>query len=246
MKKEAWGRTLLGLIAAAAALSGCVMNRLSDKPQTITLNRTLQGAPVRLEVEPGNEWSRRMRAGPFIFNVLPQIAIWAEDGQGRLLETVYVTGAGRKGFRHAGKKQKGALFYEECFPVWASRLKAAGGTLPGPDNPYPDTVTSATPTNAFTLLTSLPLPAASFSLYLEINKSGDTNRTYTQENNDWAGQPSLIYRAVIDQPRRGGSHTMELIGHGGRIGEAPAVHPDLSGFDTALEQVRRISVRFEE
>jgi hypothetical protein len=236
---------LLGLTLAAGVMSGCVMNRLSEKPQTITLNPTVQGLPLRLELEPGREWSQRMQAGPFIFNILPQIVIWAEDDQGRFLDTVYITGAGAKGSRHAAKKQKGAAFYRECFPVWASRLQAAGGTLPGPGNPYPDALTSATPSAAFTLLTSLPFSRESFSLYLEINKSNDTNDVYTKQNNDWAGQPSLIYRAVIAQPRSGDSCTMELIGHGGRIGEAPAIHSDLSGVTTALEQVRQIRVSFE-
>jgi hypothetical protein len=82
-------------------------------------------------------------------------------------------------------------------------------------------------------------------LYLEINQSGDTNGTYTEQNSGWAGQPSLIYSALIEEPGRGGTQTMELIGHGGRIGEPPAIHPDLGGFDTALEQVREIRVRLE-
>jgi hypothetical protein len=237
-------RTLPCLLLAAAALGGCVMNRLSDEPQTITLNRTVQGTLLRLEIEPGPRWSRRMRAGPFIFNVLPQIVVWAEDEQGRLLDTVYITGAGGKGFRHAKKKEKGAAFYRECFPVWASRLRAAGLTLPGPGNPYPDSVTSATPSAGFTVLTSLPF-SGSFALYLEINQSGDTNETFTEQNNDWAGQPSLIYRAFIEEPGRVSTHTMELIGHGGRIGEPPAVHPDLAGFDSALEQLQEITVRLE-
>jgi hypothetical protein len=244
MKKGTRLGALLGVVIAAA-LGGCVMNRVSDAPQTITLNRTVQGTPVRLDIEPGRAWSRRMQAGPFIFNVLPQIVIWAEDEQGRLLDTVYITGADGKGIRHVGKKGKGAAFYSECFPVWASRLQAAGGALPGPDNPYPDTVTSATPTAAFTVLTRLPFAGRSFALYLEINQSDDRNDTYSKENNDWAGQPSLIYRVVIQEPESGGTYAMEPIGHGGRIGETPAVHPDLSGLDTALEQVREIKISFE-
>ncbi len=246
MKKRTGFGMLLGvIIITAAALGGCVMNRISDTPQTITLNRTVKGAPIRVDIVPGKEWSRRMQAGPFIFNVLPQIVIWAEDDQGRLLDTLYITGADGKGSRHAGKKSKGAAFYAECFPVWASRLQAAGGVLPGPGNPYPDTVTSATPSAGFAVLTRLPFSGRPFTLCLEINKSGDTNDTFTKENNDWAGQPSLIYRAVITEAGSGGTYTMEPIGHGGRIGETPAVHPDLSGFDTALEQVREIKIRFE-
>lgn len=243
MKKAGFG-SLLGLVLAVAVLCGCVMNRLSEKPQTITLRRKVQGTSIRLDVVPGEEWSRRMQAGPFIFNVLPQIVIWAENDQGRLIDTLYITGADGKGFRHAGKKQKGAAFYRECFPVWASRLESAGGVLPGKDNPYPDTITSATPSGRFTLLSRLPFPEQSFTLFLEINQSDDTNDTYTKQNNGWAGQPSLIYRVAIEAPGSAVKYTMKPIGHGGRLGDVPAVYADLSGFDTALRQVRETTISF--
>jgi len=225
--------------------SGCVMNKLSKSPEKITLDKDPEGAQLRIEVEKGESFTSRMQAGPFIFNVLPQIVMWAEDANGRFLETLYITGADFEGFRNASKKDKGSLFFKECFPLWASRLKEAGKTLPSPEQPYPDTVTSVTPSNSFTLKTAFSIGKKPFTLFLEINKSGDTNSAFTKENNDWVGQPALIFKTEITKPRSGESFHMNLAGHSGKINEKPAIYADISKFDTALRQIKKITINFK-
>ena len=51
---------LFGALVAGFLLGGCVVNPIDDEPQTITLNRTLDGVPIRIEVEKGEQWSWRM------------------------------------------------------------------------------------------------------------------------------------------------------------------------------------------
>ncbi|MBN1596046.1 hypothetical protein JW933_08990 [candidate division FCPU426 bacterium] len=234
---------LMSVFFIGGSLSGCVVNTLDEKHKIIKLRQEVQGQPITVDIVHGEHWSERMQAGPIIFNILPQIVIWAEDQDGRLIDTLYITGADGKGFRHAGKNEKGAAFYAECFPVWASRLQAAGKSLPSKKEPYPDTVTSATPMSGFSLETRLINAEKTSALFLEVNKSNDVNDQYTKENNDWAGQPSLIYEAVITQMQPGDEYQLKLIGHGGRIKDTPDIYTDLTGLDTAMEQIREITVK---
>jgi hypothetical protein len=87
-------------------------------------------------------------------------------------------------------------------------------------------------------------PEKPFTLRTEINKSGDTSDVYTDENNDWAGQPSLVYEAEISKTEPGTVYALRLAGHGGMIGEKPGIYKDLAGFDTALRQIEEIRVSF--
>lgn len=231
--------------AIAVGLTACcVMNKLEKSPQTIRLKPVNAGMPVTITVTRGPHWSQRMQAGPFIFNILPQIVIWTETPEGRLRETVYITGADGKKFNHSEKEKKGAAFYEECFPVWASRMRECGSPLPSKENPYTDAVTSATPTTDFSLHSQIPYATGQFVIVLEINKSGDVNDTFTKSNNDWAGQPSLVYKTIV-APGEKGPFTMTLAGHGGRLRDKKGLSPDTAGFTSALGQVESIVVSFE-
>lgn len=234
----------IAVVALALATSGCVMNRLDTDPQTIVL-RESGDAPVRIRIEPGPEWSSRMQAGPLVFNVVPQFAIWTEDAAGNLVETLYVTGAGFEKMRHAAKQERQAEFFAECLPVWSARVVASGADLPSKANPYPDAITSATPGGPTTLVTALERPERPVALFVEINKSDDVNHVFTRERNDWAGQPSLIYSAQLDADAFEAELRLELVGHGGLLGDRPRIRPDVSGFDTALRQVDAILVLVE-
>lgn len=236
---------LLFVIIIGILFTGCVMNKLDHSPRTIKLKQSLQGKPVRLDITAGKEYSKPMQAGPFIFNILPQIVIWAENSEGKLVETLYITGADGKEMRNAAKNSKGAAFYQECFPVWASRMKEAGLKLPGKDNPYPDSVTSATPAAGFSLFTKLKEDKQEQNIFLEVNQSADTNTVYTEKLNGWAGQPSLIYRCQLPK-QKGTPVQMDLIGHGGLLSDKSGITSDLTGFDTALQQLEKIMVRVEE
>ena len=234
----------LSLIASSILFSGCVMNKLDTTHKIITLKDS-EAHSITVDVTAGEQWSSRMKAGPFIFNVLPQMVLWTEDADGKFIETLYITGADFKKMRHAAKNENEAVFFAECLPYWALKMSGGGGSLPSKKNPYPDTVTSATPMADFTLRTSARKGQAAFFVFAEINKSDDKNSSFTKDNNDWAGQPSLIYSAAISANDKGRAVRMKLLGHGGMLGDKPEIYKDLSGFDTALEQIRTIDVTVE-
>ena len=253
------------------------MNKMDHTHKTIVLEQKSNGMPIQVTIIKDTAFSARMRLGPVIFNVLPQIVIWTEDSLGQLMETVYITGADFKKMRHAGKNKKGALFFSECFPVWASRVKAAGKELPSKEKPYTDAVTSATPQSSFTVQTRLRqavktqaevkelYPNFNWDKYMsnigldytgdinvrqpnffaEINKSGDLNAVYNKENNDWVGQPSIVYSVKVPEIQPGLVCSLHSVGHGGKIQDPPAIYSDLSDFDTALKQVRAIAITFQ-
>ncbi|MBI9109287.1 MAG: hypothetical protein JEZ04_21250 [Spirochaetales bacterium] len=244
MKKRIYSILITAGIAAVLLFSGCVMNKLDNTPQAIVLRAVSGGTGLEIDVSAGEQWASRMQAGPFIFNVLPQMAIWLEDGNGEYVETLYVTGADFKKLRHAAKNGDGAGFFSECLPYWASRVESAGEALPSKENPYPDTITSATPMGDFTLDT-MTASEAPIVIFAELNKSGDENAFFTKEANGWAGQPSLIYRADIRKLQAGDTVKLKLEGQGGMLGVKAGIFSDLNGFDTALKQVREITVSFE-
>lgn len=230
------------LILALLSCNGCVMNKLNHEQQTILLRQSVKGVPLQISVTKGSEWTKRQQAGPLVFNVLTQIVIWAEDIEGNYIETLYITGADYKELKHGAKKNKGAQFYRECFPVWSSKLSRTGKELPSPEKPYTDTVTSATPMDNFTVKTNIPGSFKPFVIFAEINKSADNNEHYTDENNSWAGQPSLVYRAECTEDNKNNSIKMEIAGHGGKIEDQPAIYSDLSTLDTALLQISSIEI----
>jgi hypothetical protein len=121
-------------------------------------------------------------------------------------------------------------------------LQATGKKLPSPHHPYPDSVTSATPMSSFSVQTKLRAPSKNVVIFLELNKSGDNNAAFTKKNNDWVGQPSLIYKTVLPGTNQKQSYKLELIGHGGLLKDKAAIYQDLSKFTTALHQVKKIEV----
>jgi hypothetical protein len=228
------------LIILGLALSGCVMNKVSSEKEDIVLRQDGGGRMIRLDLETGDAWSRKMQAGPLVFNVLSQIVIWTEDEDGRLLETVYVSGADYSKMRHAGKNDKGEQFYRESFPLWARKMDEAGRKLPSPESPYVDSVTSATPSNDFSLETKMEKTNPPFSLFAEVNSAGDENEVFTKDRNDWVGQPALVYSARVTGQDAG--YILELEGHSGLLDQEAALYTDLSAFDSALRQVKQIKL----
>jgi len=227
-----------GIIVTIVLLSGCTMNKVTTEEKTITLRPTQTNGGLTLLITTGDTWSRTMKAGPMIFNVLPQFVLWTEGPEGEYGETLYITGADGK-MRNAKKKELGADFYRQTLPLWSSRAEKAGIALPSQEKVYPDTVTSATPTFTTTLELLPPSRKAAY-VFLEINQSSDDNETYNEDNNDWQGQPSLIYRAKLPES---GTVELALIGHGGMVQDKPEIYEDLSLITTARQMINSVSVR---
>jgi len=228
------------LACLSLLLGGCVMNRLSEEKEVIDLTRGTPGEKaMEITVIPGDAWSVPLKAGPLTFNILPQMVFWLEDREGNLAQTLYITGADYEKMRHAGKSEKGEEFYRECFPLWAAKAEAAGLSLPSDKSPYPDTVTSATPSNSYILLTSAGYGETLF-LFMEINQSSDYNEYYTKDTSGWIGQPAVVYFCPCPEP--GQSLPMEAVGHSDSPDQRPGLYTDMSRLDSALKQTLSLTV----
>lgn len=229
--------------------TSCVMNPINEGHENIVLKPATSKTPLKIEVTTGTHYSQKMQAGPFIFVILPQIVFWIESTNGTFLQTLYVTGADGKQLRHADKSKRKELFYQECFPFWAKKMKEVGAPLPG-STPYPDSVTSATPHANFSLSTAIDLnsssPLKSFVIFAEINKSSDINQNFTKLNNGWAGQPAVLYKTVINKIETNSNYTMQLIGHSGKISDRPDIYVDMGKLDSALRLIKKIEISFRQ
>ncbi len=235
-------KLVICFVVTMMMFTGCTVNKLDDSHQTINLDKTAEGNAIVIEVTKGENYVEEMGVGPVKFNVIPQTAIWAETLTGEFIETLYITGAHGVGFHHGKKGELGETFYKKCLPVWAAKVISSGAKLPSNENKYTRAVTSATPMSDFTVRTFMENREFPIKILLEINKSGDDNVTYNKGNNDWAGQPSLIYAKTITGSTEKQTFYLELIGHGGMLKDKPSIYSDLSGFDSALTQINKIKI----
>jgi len=135
-----------------------------------------------------------------LFGEPPQFAIWLEDAVTGDFQTVYVT------YRSGTGDWEGKADCPAALPRWFQIYKQESNTttLPTMDNPVPDAITGATPTQQ-QFRAGAQVPAGSrWICWIEMNLSGDFNHKYQEYNEieqtvDWhfSGQPPLIYRAEI-------------------------------------------------
>jgi hypothetical protein len=170
---------------------------------------------------------------PARYTVQPQVAVWLENTEGEYLDTIYVTArAENRNWRMAPKE--GRL---EALPVWY-HLKQGSA----------DAVSSATTTaNTVTYGSGIAarLPAGTYVVMLETNRSYDWNHRYSKNNAGVSGQPSLVYRAEITI---GGDRTearFTPIGTGSVDGTDGDIRPGLEDIDTALELFSSMTVSYE-
>lgn len=223
----------------------CEINRLNQEKTVITLKSSDIENPVQISVIKGPQWSHKITPGPFVIHIYPQIVFWLEDDKGSVFKTLYITGANGSFSRHSTKRRLGARFFEECFPVWAEKVLRAGNSLPTAEHPYPDAVTCATPQSSFDLNLGIGQIPETSTVYAEINKTGDYNSVYTEENSQWSGQPSVVYAAEIRKPVRGQIIRFKPVGYS-RAGSSPVLQYGFEGLDTALEMVDEMTVMFKE
>ena len=238
-------KTLSMFLPPLMLFFSCEMNRLNQEKTVVTLHSSIIGNPVRISVVKGLQWSHKITPGPFVLHIYPQIVFWLETDHGAVFKTLYITGANGSFSKHSTKRRLGARFFEECFPVWADKILKAGESLPSVQHPYPDAVTGATPQSSFDLLLNIGNISDPFTIYAEINKTGDYNAVYTEENSQWSGQPSVVYAAEIRGPVEKQIIRFKPVGYS-RAGSTPVLQHGFEGLDTALEMVSGISIEFSE
>ena len=96
----------------------------------------------------------------------------------------------------------------------------------------------------------IPVETKNYIINFEINRSYDWNEHYSVDkypddfvyNDGSNGQPSLLYQGKVDLTDAKQVVLLELMGHGHYSGKDGKVYPDLTGYTTALEIVKRAVV----
>lgn len=179
---------------------------------------TDNAASVRLELEWGPSFAPEQSTGQPLGKQYPQIAIWAENEDGTILETLFVSQAcaAAHEFDWLGQRQSRS----DILPVWYSRYKKILGREP---QPQVDAVSSATPVRDFSLEGYLAMNAQPFAVYVEVNAPADTNEFFHHDqpkgNEGYTplgiGQPSIVYEAFVFPEATRSYFLLELSGWSG-------------------------------
>ena len=219
-------KTIITAVMVALISAACAGNP-SPSPGTES------GPRFVLNLEPGPHYAKTVGTFPARYTVQPQVAVWLQTPGGKYIETVYVTARGEKGnWRMAPKEGR-----PEALPVWYHLRQGSA-----------DAVSSATTTDSAVTYgngIAARLPAGTYVIMLETNRSYDWNGRYAKENAGVSGQPSVIYRAELTI---GGDRTearFVAVGTGSVDGSDGTVRTGLDGLDTALELFSSMKVSYE-
>jgi hypothetical protein len=229
-------RKRIGLLVAAliafSLLAGC-----AGGPEQATGPKpgAQSGTRFELSLQPGPEYAKDMKVFLFKYTVWPQVAVWIEKPDGSFVDTLYVTElAVTRDYRAAPKEGR-----PEALPVW-SALKRAG--VDGVDGVSSPTTVGSTVEYGNDL--AARLPAGTYLVKLETNRSYDWNSTYTKDNAGVNGQPSLIYAAELTIGGTADEASFMPIGTGSVDGSDGDIRPGLDGIDTALQLFAAMKVAY--
>lgn len=214
---------------------------------TIKTNKDKTGTHLTIEVRKGASYNH------------PTMAIWIENLEGELVQTVYVTKSLATGVYGHGdmgngkwKDNPGVARRPATLPYFLHKrnIKAEDGLyLPTPDKPIPDAYTGATPKNNF--IVSSPVfkdTGQKFRVLLEINQTWDWNDYWTNnkypDNDEYktSCQPSVVYAVRVDLQDDTNVYFLNPVGHGHYAGENGKLYTDLSTLTTALQIVGKAKV----
>jgi hypothetical protein len=189
----------------------------------------------------------------------PTFAVWIEDVEGNYLETVFVTrsfATGIYGHGDAGdgkwKTDPGESIRIAALPYWAHKRNVISRDtlyIPTPENPVPDALTGATPTNDFVILTNYNKNLSrKFIVFFEINQAFDYNEFWTNlslnQNPNYltSGQPSVIYAVTVDLDSPVKDFYLNPIGHGSASGADGLLYTNLETITTAGQITSEVKI----
>ena len=238
------------ILLAILLLPACKSGRIQEEPQKVNLaaNSMGTGTAMILEFFRGKSHNH------------PSFVLWAEDIEGKYLQTLFITRAvGTSIYDHgnpsSGQWEPGEIRRPATLPHWAHKrgVKEEDGLyVPTLENPIPDAYTGATPSGDFSLSTRFDGTAPKeFRILFEINQTWDWNEYWT--NNKYPDdaeyktscQPALVYMAEVDLDDRVSSYTMEVAGHSHYAGKTGELFTDLGTLTTALEIVGKLSIKLD-
>jgi hypothetical protein len=238
------------ILIAILLLPACKSGRIQEEPRKINLaaNSHGTGIAVTLEFSRGKAHNH------------PSFVLWAEDIEGKYLQTLFITRAvGTSIYDHGDPSsdqwESGEIRRPASLPYWAHKrgVKEIDGLyVPNVANPIADAYTGATPPGDFSLVTRFDRTAPrKFRILFEINQSWDWNEYWT--NNKYPDddeyktscQPALVYMAEVDLENLASSYTLEVAGHSHYAGRTGELFTDLSTLTTSLQIVSNLSIKFD-
>lgn len=220
----------------------CTMGSEIKDNGIIITNNNVDGTQVQFSIKRGSAWGNEVKAGPVKLRITPQIALWIEDSNGKLLQNIYVTKRFAKQEWRTIKSHPDSTYRTMSLPFWLNKMIAAGLPVPTQSKPLSDAVTAATPSGNFKINTHINSQIKSGIIWCEVNSSFDNNETYSKDKpNSFNGQPSVLFSAEYSSIDT--SHTpVQLIyrGHGGESGTDGALYTNNSGITTARSIIESI------
>jgi len=231
----------------------CSLAFPKDNFLQIYSNKTKDGKNLSIKLEKGKFYNSAFYLGDLKVNITPQIAIWAEDETGKMLETLFVTDAyARQNWATFIKISSTETFRKETLPYWLNKYHETEKKMPTIDSPLPDSVTFATPFTSFVFYSKIITNKDIINLLLEINMAFDDNENFKAKttfgnpvNSGTSAQPSVVYCATVDISKNG-TYPMKLIGCGDADGANGELHNNINKLTTAKRIVNRIAVSIND
>jgi len=184
-------------------------------------------SPIHISIQPGEHYTHRHWFGIFPARLTPQIAVWAEDGEGRFLKTLYLT---KRSAQNSWRGTDGGR--PEALPLYDHARNRSENT---------DGVSGASVSSGpLERQASGDFSGRTILIRAEVNSSFDYNGRYDKENSGVNGQPSLLYEAQWkgEEDRI----ILKSAGKGELRGESGTADYDLDGLTTALSIIDSITL----
>lgn len=246
---------LLSMLMIVLSLSGCKQSESSIKKtnesQKIFKPFGDDGATLQVDFERGKAHNH------------PSLAIWIEDLEGEMIQTLFVNQSVATGYYAYGDagngkwlKVPGSAQRFASLPYWLHRrelAKSVSGQLPSPQNPVPDAYTAATPVGSFVLKTTPfeTLPSK-FRFLVEVNQPWDWNEYWNnsrfEDDSNYlsSAQPSIVYAVNVDLDDDFSVYHLNPIGHGHYAGADGKLYTDISTLTSALNIFESITLQLSE
>ena len=243
-------RLYIIIIIALLLLSACKSSRIQEEPQKTEISANTSGTGIALTLE-----FRRGKAHNH-----PSFVLWAEDMEGKYLQTLFITRAvGTSIYEHgnpsSGHWEPGEIRRPAALPFWAHKRGVQeddGLYVPTLENPVADAYTGATPPGDFSLETHFDEPPPrKFRILFEVNQTWDWNEYWS--NNKYPDdaeyktscQPALVYMAEVDLDKQSSSYILDAVGHSHYAGRTGEIFSDLSTLTTAMEIVGNLTIKVD-
>lgn len=177
-----------------------------------------------------------------IYGEPPQLAIWLENTDTKVVKTVYVTKKSGTG-RFEGKME-----VPVALPIWYTIFQIENKTngFPSPSNPVPDAITG--PTQKDLIAREIIVERGRrWRYFIEVNVAGDFNEAFPNYRSDGEmdphgnGQPSIIYSGEIFSIP-GSRSSPELVGRSEQFFLTNTILTTLEGITSARKLLPRIEV----